>query len=124
MDPQRAAMLRRATLHTLAAVMFVTAAGFGLVVDRRYVEQKLVPATESPVVLLKNRPVWMSDFLAEQIAKTARPDGTHSAFDHELLVDTAALLKANPWIRDVWQGRRSYGAKPGDTLEADCRYRV
>ena len=87
-------------------------------------EQKLVPATESPVVLLKNRPVWMSDFLAEQIAKTARPDGTHSAFDHQLLVDTVALLKANPWIRNVRQVRRAYGAKPGDTLEVDCDYRA
>ena len=72
-----------------------------------------MPATESPNVVLKNRPVWMSDFLAEQIAKTARPAGTHSAFDHQLLVDTVALLRANPWIRDVRQVRRAYGRKPG-----------
>src|SRR2546429_5307533 len=46
--------------------------------DRRYVENKLVPATEPAKVVLKNRPVWMSDFLAEQIARTARPNGTRS----------------------------------------------
>ena len=123
-DPHHAARVRRIALHALAAVMFITACSAGMFFDRRYVEQKLVPATESPFVVLKNRPVWMSDFLAEQIAKTARPAGTHSAFDHQLLVDTVALLRANPWIRDVRQVRRAYGRKPGDTLEVDCDYRA
>jgi hypothetical protein len=124
MDPARAAQVRRVLLHTLASVMFVALCGVGLFFDRRYVERKLVPATEAASVVLKNRPVWMSDFLAEQIARTAKPAGTHSAFDHQLLVDTVALLRANPWIRDVRQVRRAYGDKPGDTLEVDCDYRA
>src|SRR5436190_14732655 len=124
MDPQRLAQLRRIALHMTAAVILVTLVGVGLVFDRRYVERKLIPATASPNVVLKNRPVWMSDFLAEQIAKTARPAGTHSAFDHQLLVDTVALLKSNPWIAEVRQVRRAYDKKPGDTIEVDCDYRA
>lgn len=58
------------------------------------------------------------------IIKTARPAGTHSAFDHQLLVNTLAMLKANPWIRQVRQVRRAYGKQPGDTLEVDCQYRA
>src|SRR5438128_722512 len=90
-DPERAARTRRCMFHIGAAVMLMALLGVGLVLDRRYVEQKLIPATEPAKVVLKNRPVWMSDFLAEQIARTARPNGTHSAFDHQLLVDTVAL---------------------------------
>jgi hypothetical protein len=74
--------------------------------------------------VLKNRPVWMSDFLAEQIIKSARPAGRIRRFDHQLLVDTVAMLKANPWIRDVKQVRRAYAQQPGDTLEVDCEYRA
>ena len=124
MDPARAAQIRRVLLHTTAAILFITLVGGAIVLDRSYVERKLLPATESPGVVLKNRPVWMSDFLAEQIAKTAKPHGTHSAFDHQLLVDTVALLRANPWIREVKQVRRAYRVKPGDTLEVDCEYRA
>src|SRR5215218_7034807 len=97
---------------------------FGFVLDRRYVEHMIVPPTDRPQVVLKNRPVWMSDFLAEQIARTAQPNGTHSAFDHQMLVDTVSLLKANPWIQEVRQVRRAYGLKPGDTIEVDCDYRA
>ncbi len=123
-DPEAAARLRRVMIHTVAAILFAGALGLCVYADRGYVEQKIIPAAESPHVVLKNRPVWMSDFLAEQIARSAQPAGMHSAFDHQLLVDTVSLLKANPWIRDVHQVRRAYGQKPGDTLEVDCEYRA
>src|SRR5437773_2389688 len=115
-DSDRAAAFRRCMIHLSAAVMLLGAIVLGVAIDRRYVEQKLVPATEPAKVVLKNRPVWMSDFLAEQIERTAKPHGTHSAFDHQLLVDTVALLRANPWIQEVRQVRRAYGQKPGDTI--------
>jgi len=124
MDPERLARIQRVLFHTAAAILFIALCAVGLYADRKYVERKLVPATEAPQVVLVNRPAWMSDFLAEQIAKTAKPAGTHSSFDHQLLVDTVSLLKANPWIRDVKQVRRAYGVKPGDTLEVDCEYRA
>ena len=74
--------------------------------------------------MLLNRPAWMSDALAKRISDAARPAGAHSAFDHQLLVDTARALQADPWVRDVRQVRRAYGQRPGDTLEVDCAYRV
>lgn len=124
LDPQRSARFRRAMMHLVAAVVLMAAAGVGFWLDRRYVEQKLVFAKQPPKVMLKNRPVWMSDFLAGQIARAARPAGASSAFDHQLLVDTVAQLKANPWIRSVKQVRRVYDKSPGDTLEVDCEYRA
>jgi hypothetical protein len=123
-DPERPARIRRALMHVTAVVMVIVIAGLGLWVDHRYVEQKLVFAKQPPKVVLKNRPVWMSDFLAEQIARTARPGGASSAFDHQLLVDTVAQLNANPWIRGVKQVRRVYDKSPGDTIEVDCDYRA
>lgn len=123
-DPERARRMRLALAHTAGAILLAGILGLGVAADRRYVEQKVIVPTEPPRVVLKNRPVWMSDFLAEEIARTARPNGTHSAFDHQLLVDTVALLKANPWIADVRQVRRAYGQKPGDVLEVDCDYRA
>ncbi len=80
--------------------------------------------TRPPNVVLKNRPAWMSDFLAEEIIKNARPIGLHSAFDHQLLIDTYNLLKSNPWIKQVNQVRRVYDQRPADTIEIDCDYRA
>jgi hypothetical protein len=124
MDPQRMRAIRRVAIHASAAVMLIGACAVGLHFDRRYVERKLAFPASPPKVVIKNRPVWMSDFVAEQIARTAQPWGTHSAFDHQLLVDTVALLKSNAWVRDVHQVRRVYGEKPGDTLELDCDFRA
>jgi hypothetical protein len=123
-DPERAARVRRVIVHLSCAIVFIGLCGVGLFFDRRYVEHKLVFGKQPPTVVLKNRPVWMSDFLAEQIVKAARPAGAHSAFDHELLVNTVAMLKANPWIRQVKQVRRAYGQQPGDVLEVVCEYRA
>jgi len=73
---------------------------------------------------LKNRPAWMSDFLADQIAHIAQVSGGHNAFDHDMLVELAAALNTNPWIRNVKQVRRVYDKSPGDTIEIDCDYRA
>ncbi len=66
----------------------------------------------------------MSDFLADQIMKTAEPIGLHSAYDRQLLIDTANALKSNPWVRQVIQVRRVYDQGPADALELDCEYRA
>lgn len=124
MDPETAARLRRGAIHLTAALLLVGGLGAGLYFDRAYVEHKVAASNEPPRVVLKNRPVWMSEFLADQIARTAQPNGTHSVFDHQLLIDTRELLEANPWIQDVRQIRRAYGQRPGDTLEIDCDYRA
>jgi hypothetical protein len=116
--------LRRAMMHMTAALMLIAAAFVGLFFDRQYVDRSIASPKSAPTVVLKNRPVWMTDFLAEQIARCAQPATTHSVFDHQLLVTTGDLLKANPWIRQVKQVRRAYGKSPGDILEIDCDYRA
>ncbi|WP_428937705.1 cell division protein FtsQ/DivIB [Fontivita pretiosa] len=123
-DPQRARQVRRAIMHTLGAVVFVGLLGVGFYHLRSYVEREVVFPQRPPKVVLKNRPAWMSDALAIQIINTVKPAGTHSAFDRQLLQDTAMILRNNPWIRQVKQVRRAYGQRPGDTLEIDCEYRA
>src|SRR4030095_1577776 len=79
---------------------------------------------EPPRVVLMNRPAWMSDLLAEEIVRAAKPVGAHSAFDHAVLVDIDRILRASPWIKKVRQIRRVYEQRPGDTIEIDCDYRA
>jgi hypothetical protein len=123
-DAESAARLRRVAIHSFAAIALITGLAAALFFDRHYVDRALAATQDPPKVVLKNRPVWMTDFLAEQIARCAQPAGTHSVYDHQLLVTTRDLLKANPWIREVKQIRRAYGNSPGDTLEIDCDYRA
>jgi hypothetical protein len=110
--------------HFVAAILFGTAIVLGLRYARAYVERDVVYTPDPPTVALTNRPPWMGDFLAEEIIRTVRPVGAHSAFDRQMLIDTVSLLNANPWIRDVKQVRRVYGQQPGDTLQIDCDYRA
>ena len=124
MDPQTRRRLRRLGVHALLALLVVGGCATGFTFARRYVDRRLAFPTAPPRIVLANRPVWMSDLLAEQIAKTARPVGTHSAFDHQMLKDCVAVLQANPWVRQVKQVRRVYGESPGDTLEIDCEFRA
>jgi len=123
-DPERAARLRYAMAHTLLAVAFCGLLSAGFLVVKRYVERDVVFPGAPPTVKLVDRPVWMSDFLAAQIERAARPIGTHSAFDHQMLVDVADTLSHNPWVKQVHQVRRAYGQAPGDTLEVDCEWRA
>jgi hypothetical protein len=123
-DPARTAALRRGMLHTSLALMLVMSCAIGGFFVKRYVDRELTFTHAPPRVVLKNRPAWMSDFLAEQITRLARPAGAHSSFDHQMLVDVAATLRSSPWIKDIREVRRVYGQQPGDTLEIDCEYRA
>jgi hypothetical protein len=124
MDPEQAARLRRGAIRGALVFAFVATLSAAYVVTHRYVARRLAHPTAPPTVVLKNRPVWMSDILAEQITRLARPAVAHSAFDHQMLVDVTEALRGNPWIRKVRQVRRAYGKLPGDTLEIDCDYRA
>lgn len=127
-NPERRQKIRRVVLQSLAAILFIGGCGVGFYYMRRHVEQRVIFPSEPPRVVLLNRPAWMSDFLAEQIAGALRPAGTHSVLDHQMLVDRVEMLKNNPrispWILELRQVRRVYGEKPGDTLEIDCDYRA
>jgi len=123
-DAEAIRFRRRVALHVTAIVLFLGASATGFYFLRKHVEHDLVFPSAPPKIVLKNRPAWMSDFLAGEIAKLARPAGTRSAFDHKLLVETYEALATNPWIKSIKQVRRVYGEKPADTLEIDCDYRA
>jgi hypothetical protein len=122
-DPQRSSGIRRALLNLFGCLVFAAAVGATVIASRRYVDQRIAAPTGPLRVVLMNKPVWMSDFLAQQIAATV-PRAASSAFDHQLLVAAANKLQANPWVRQVHSVRRVYGDRPGDTLEVDCEFRA
>lgn len=110
--------------HLLLGAILLGGIGAGYFYADRYVESRVADPSRPLIIVLRNRPPWMNDFLVEQIAAIARPIGTYSAFDHQLLVDTADRLSRNPWVRTVRRVRRAYTHRPGDTLEIDCEYRA
>ncbi len=117
---------RRSTavvLHLAGVVVFIGAIVFLTVVTKRYVDREMGTPDGPLKIAIKNKPEWMSDYLADQIAATV-PRGSSSAFDHELVVGAVAKLQKNPWVRQVHQVRRVFGEQPGDTLEVDCEYRA
>jgi hypothetical protein len=124
MDPETKRKLRRASAHLAGVFVLAVSCAVGLCYLRRHVETKLTYPATPPKVVLKNRPVWMTDLLANQICKLAQPLVSHSSFDQQMLKDTYAVLKANPWIKEIRSVRRVYGQAPGDTLEIDCDYRA
>lgn len=123
-DPQRARAIRAVVMHTGGVVALVILLGCGFYFLREWVERRVVFPDRAPQISLKNRPAWMSDFLARQITIAVQPVGTRSTFDHQLLVDVTSMLKSNPWVRKVNLVRRAYGEKPGDTIEIDCEWRA
>jgi hypothetical protein len=116
--------LKRISRHMTALLLCVLVAGIGLHALKQHVDRTVVFLDEPPQVIFKDRPVWMSDFLAEQLLSTVRPLGAHSAFDRQLLMDVADSLRSNPWIKEVHQVRRCYVRQPGDTIEIDCDFRA
>jgi hypothetical protein len=123
-DPQTVFWVRRIIGHTLAGLALVGVVGGAFVVCKRYVEQRVILTDLPPRVVMKDQPKWMSDALAEQILSSIRPVTPAKADDHQLLVDRAALLANNPWVKKVKSVRRAYGNQPGDLIEIDCDYRA
>src|SRR5688572_13885516 len=87
MDPARAALLRRIGIHAGAAVVVLAACSVAFAAMRRHVELRLAFPGKPPTVVLKQRPAWMSDFVAQQVATQVAPRGAHSSFDHTMLVE-------------------------------------
>ena len=124
LSPEVAAWMRNVGSHISGAVLCLLVLAAGVFLLKRYVDREIAFPKKPPKVVLKQRPVWMSDFLAASIAESVRPAGAHSSFDHQMLVDRVAMLKTNPWIKNVRQVRRGYAQRPGDSLEIDCDYRA
>src|SRR3954470_3377953 len=123
-NPERQAAMRRVYVGMAGSFFFVCAIAIACWVARDYVAKKVAFPSDPPRVELVNRPAWMSDLLAEEIVRAAKPAGAHSAFDHQMLVDINRILCASPWIKEVRQVRRAYHNRPGDTIEIDCDYRA
>lgn len=123
-DPQTVLRARQILGHTLAGLVFGGLVVGGFLVSKRYVEQRVLLTDLPPRVVMKDQPKWMSDALAEQILSSIRPVTPAKADDHQLLVDRAALLAGNPWVKKVRSVRRAYSHQPGDIIEIDCDYRA
>jgi hypothetical protein len=124
LDADRARAIRGVLIRSLVTITLVIGAGAGYWYLQRYVRTQVAYSPQPPKVVLVNRPVWMSDGLADLIARHVRPAVGQSALDHQMLRDRVAILKNEPWIKQVKQVRRVYGQAPGDTLEIDCDYRA
>jgi hypothetical protein len=124
LSPEQIRFRRQVALNALVLSILLIGGAVGYSYVRDYVEHKLTFATEPPRVVLKDRPVWMSDFLADQIVGRVQPATAGSAFDQRMLINVYEILKHDPWIRSIRQVRRAYGHKPGDTIEIDCEYRA
>src|SRR5438270_9692743 len=98
-DPERSRRLRRALGRFFVFIVIVGAAGVGFARVWRHVEREIALPNEPLIVVVKNRPKWMSEYLVREIADSVRPVGPHSAFDRQILVDTTHMLRANPWVR-------------------------
>jgi hypothetical protein len=122
------ARFRKVTLFALGAMALAALCGLGIFKVYQYVDKNVATVTEPPRVVLANRPVWMSDFLVEQISNLAKPPGGYSALNNQMLKDVKARLennlRSNAWIRQVRQLRLEYDKRPGDTLIIDCDFRV
>jgi hypothetical protein len=127
-DPQRTVRVRRRILIGAAWLCMICLGVAGFRYLYHDVAMRLAFDDQPPRVVISDRPVWMSDFLAAQIEAIARPKTPYSAFNHQLLVDTAAKLQSDPrispWIKQIRQLRRAYDQRPGDTLVLDCDFRT
>jgi hypothetical protein len=121
----RARLLRRAALHVALATVLVGGVGWLVGYLRTAVAETAAAALpDPPRVVFANRPAWMSDFLAAELAEVCRPNGNPSVFDRDALVRINGRLNANPWIAKVRQVRRVYAQAAGDTIEVDCDFRA
>jgi hypothetical protein len=117
-------LLWRSAMHVMIGLTLAAGVVALFRYCRQYVDQRLAYPARPPRLVLANRPPWMSDFLADQIIRTAQPIGLRSSFDREVLANAADSLKSNPWIRQIKQVRRTFANEPGDTVELDCEYRA
>lgn len=116
--------LRRAAVHLGIGLTLAGTLGAGFYYARRDVERRLAFPTETPRVVLKNVPPWMSDDTVAELLRSLRPGGPSSAFDQDLLRSRVAILETNPWVGKVNAVRRVFGKGPGDTIEVDCDFRT
>jgi hypothetical protein len=118
------AWLAQVLIKITIAVILLGGGTYLFISMRQQVVQDLSNPGAPPALVLKDRPAWMSEALAEQILKSAQPRSPRSALDHELVAEIGQTLEHNAWVRQVKQVKRVYGKSAGDTVEIDCEFRA
>jgi hypothetical protein len=120
----RVRQVRRAILHAVVVVLLVGGLAWLVASLRTTVAETAAKGAPPPRVVFANRPAWMTDLVARNLAEQFRPAYAPSVFDRESLVAMNRKLKANPWVSKVRQVRRVFGESAGDTIEVDCEFRA
>lgn len=110
-------------LNLLGVILLGGGLALATISAKAYVANDVDAPTGPLNIVFKHKPVWMTDFLAQQIAATI-PRQSSSDFDRGLLVSVVNALHQNPWVAAVKQVRRVYGQAPGDTLEINATFRA
>jgi len=118
------AALAQLLIKLTVSVILLGGGAFAFVSMRQQVVDELAHPGAPPLLVLKNRPAWMSEALAEQIIRSARPKTAKSALDHQLVAEVGQILEHNAWVKEVKQVKRLYGKSAGDTVEVDCEFRA
>lgn len=122
--PDAAPKKSRAWVHATLGVMLVSLLIAGIWRAQRFADETVARPKGPATVVFLNRPAWMNADLIGRITESVSPVSSSSSLDHKVLVDTTAMLRAHPWVKQVNQVRRVYGNGPGDTIEIDCEFRT
>src|SRR5690242_16503690 len=101
LTPEQIRFRRQVALNLTVFLALAGAAVIGYSYLRAYVEHRLTFPVDPPRVVLKDRPVWMTEFLAKQIVASVQPVTARSSFDQQMLVNAYEILRHNPWVKQV-----------------------
>src|SRR3954470_23289391 len=111
------AALAQLLIKVTVSLILLGGGAFAFVSMRQQVVDDLAHPAAPPALVLKNRPAWMSEALADQIIRSVRPKTAKSALDHQLVAQIGQTLEHNAWVKQVKQVKRVYGKSAGDTVE-------
>ncbi len=115
----------RRLVHACGVVAVVGAFAIGYRALGEHVRQEYAVVEQPPALVLVNRPIWMNDRLAAEVAgRLARAlPARGSTLDRGLLVKLHDILAADAWIERV-NGIRRSSIDGRDSILIDCAYRT
>ncbi len=128
LTPEQLERRRRWTkrlINAFALIVVIGGFSIGYRALGEHVRERYTVVDRPPALVLVNRPVWMNDRLAGQVAgrlAEALPR-QGSTLDHDLLVNLHDILSRDGWIERVNLVRRARVAER-DTILVDCDYRT
>lgn len=111
--------------HAFALVVVVGGFAIGYRALAGHVRERYTIVEGTPALVLVNRPAWMNDRLAAQVAQrlAAITPARSSTLDHDLLVALHDELSRDAWIERV-NGIRRADLGGQDSILIDCAYRT